>query len=270
MQCLALLLGTADPSFASLRCIGLLALKAQGQFGLVYEMPRAVDVEADKPSAHRSLHDLIALQGKISLKHRLSIACTIADAVLQLHTAGWLHKSIPSENVIFVSSEQGDAEAFLSTRPFLIGYDHARPNAMSSLTEQSDEPLLTNLYRHPNKRGVAGSAYRKSFNLYALACLLTELAMWEHIVDTFSRSAKQDWSAKIKKADSAKKDIKLPSLISIAKTSAFAHDIAHNDGPTYLEAIRLSLRGDSGTMEDAEVSLEPQRMVAEKLRECKV
>jgi hypothetical protein len=57
----------------------------------------------------KSPHDLFALTNLLpSLNQRVSIAVTLAETVLQLHTAGWLRKSIRPENVLFFNANLED------------------------------------------------------------------------------------------------------------------------------------------------------------------
>lgn len=273
MQGLALLLGNADASFATLHCIGLLGLEKRGRFGLVYEAPILLDTPKTAEHDTRTLFDLLSEQSRLSLAQRLRISVSVAEASLQLHTAGWLHKNIRSENVLFVAAKEHDAETFLNSRPYLVGYELARPDdneTAGALTEVPDTPLLTDLYRHPEKRGPTSTSYRKQFDLYALACLLTELALWEPLASVFSRHDEKDWKRLIAEAEASKKDLKLPSLAAIVETPAFCRDINHSVGPTYLQAIQQCLSSPDRAPEDDEVSLVIQRGVVEKLRACKV
>lgn len=274
IQKLALLLSNPDPSFAILPCKGLLPSERSNRYGLVYELPSASDLQPDLevPYKHISVHDLIASQSKVSLSSRVAVALTLAEAVLQLHTCGWLHKSIRSENVIFVASHKTDTENFPNGRPYLVGFDCSRPDTANSLTEVPDAPLYTDLYRHPNKRGPGAQGFRKRFDLYALGCVLTELAVWEQVVKVFSTcsSEAQDWSAAIAKAEADKQDIKLPSLIEVAKGKVFQKLVCHGVGQTYWEAIQLCLKDGADLSDDEELSLENQRAIVDKLRQCKI
>ena len=269
MKNLSVLLGNVDWSFAALPCIGLLTYKDQCRYGLVYEMPVTIDLPSLQ-SVDRSLFDLILTSTRASLANRISIATQLAQALLQLHTAGWVHKSIRSENVLFISAEGSDAEHFLSSHPYLIGYDYARPDAAKSLTEQPKSSLTADLYRHPDKRGSASLFYRKRHDFYALACLLVELAMWEPLARTFSRDAEKDWESAIRAADADKKDLQLPSLLDVIELPGFREQITHHAGPRYLGAVESCLVPISASTYDEDVLLDVQKSVVDKLRGCKV
>lgn len=272
MQSLALLLGAVDNHFATLPCMGLISSKENCRFALAYAIPATIGVDFENHHSiePRTLHSLMASQRLFSLRHRISIACTLAEAVLQLHTAGWLHKSIRSDNIVFLGTGGGDPESFLNGKPFLTGYDYARPESETTLTELPDAPLYTDLYRHPQKRGSVATGYHKRFDLFALGCLLTELALWEHLVSVLSRLTETNWSSAIEEAERSRKDLKLPSLLDVLGAAAFTKEITHAVGSCYLEAIELCLTGDAKVDAEDDVSLTVQRKVAGKLRECKL
>lgn len=267
MQALALLLGIVDNTFATLPCIGLTASKECCRFALVYEVPVST---TEEQRSSLTLHDAIASQRRMSLRDRLSIACTLAEAVLQLHTVGWLHKSIRSDNVIFLKNGQDLGASSDVGKPYLMGYDYARPEAETSLTELPDATLQSDLYRHPQKRGAVATGYRKQFDLFALGCVLTELALWEGLVTTLSRLSLEDWHKAIEDAERTKKDLKLPSLLDFWQDSQFVEDVSHAAGSRYLEAVQLCLKDPSDQTDGDEASLEVQRSVLEKLQECRV
>ncbi|CAK1357755.1 unnamed protein product [Cercospora beticola] len=237
------------------------------RFALVYEVPVST---TEEQRSSLTLHDAIASQRRMSLRDRLSIACTLAEAVLQLHTVGWLHKSIRSDNVIFLKNGQDLGASSDMGKPYLMGYDYARPEAETSLTELPDATLQSDLYRHPQKRGAVATGYRKQFDLFALGCVLTELALWEGLVTTLSRLSLEDWHKAIEDAERTKKDLKLPSLLDFWQDSQFVEDVSHAAGSRYLEAVQLCLKDPSDQTDGDEASLEVQRSVLEKLQECRV
>ncbi|KAM3424869.1 hypothetical protein BST61_g6846 [Cercospora zeina] len=250
MQALALLLGNVDNSFATLPCLGLTASQECCRFALVYEVPVSAAEE------HRSLlilHDVIARQRRMSLHSRLGIACKLAEAVLQLHTAGWLHKSIRSDNVVFLVDSPDIAESDGLGKPYLM-----------------EASLRSDLYRHPDKRGSVATGYRKRFDLFALGCVLAELALWEDLISTFSRLTAEDWHKAIEDAERTRKDLRLPSLVDFWQNPQFIEEISHAAGRRYLEAVQLCLSNAAPVAGDDDASLDTQRKVLETLQECRV
>ncbi|KAK3319615.1 prion-inhibition and propagation-domain-containing protein [Cercophora scortea] len=154
MKCLAvLLMSITHDSFRSLRCIGYYPRRDQDAHGIVYEVPAdSVDWAA------KSLQDLIACIPFAPLARRLEIALALAETVLQLHTAGWMHKNLHSDNIIFLAPRGSTAQAFLRSKPYIVGYDYARPDTAEAAQKYTQQvvgmDLEAELYRHPRARGV--------------------------------------------------------------------------------------------------------------------
>ena len=155
-------------------------------------------------------------------------------------------------------------------RPYLVGYDYARPESEIGLTESPDTPLYTDLYRHPDKRDHGSTGFKKRFDLFALGSLLCELALWEPLVDVLSRHSGKDWTNAIQEAEVGRKELKLPSLLDIIQTPKFDGEISHAAGPTFCEAIHLCVHGDTGAQEEFDVSLHAQRSIVHKLQQLQI
>ncbi|KAM0801414.1 hypothetical protein BDR22DRAFT_847355 [Usnea florida] len=127
-----------------------------------------------------SLNELLCLVSqRPSLNNRLGIASALAETVLQLHTAGWLHKGIQADNILVFKSgtEQWDSTDDLSSA-YLGGYEYARADNPLETTEAPSSKLYTDLYRHPRSLGQGRASYNKNFDIYSLGCVLLEVAFW--------------------------------------------------------------------------------------------
>ena len=114
-----------------------------------------------------------------SLNDRIKAAAALTDTVLQLHTAGWLHKSIRSANVLlFPSTQTTSSQEYHLPPAFLGGYEFARLDSTTESTKAPGtfEPLL--LYRHPLSLSEDRDPYCKAFDLYSLGCVLLEIGLW--------------------------------------------------------------------------------------------
>ena len=171
MRFLALLLSSpAGNSFRSLPCIGWLAWEERERFALIYDLPDHSSHGRQVHWSMKSLYDLISEKPRLSLSRRFHIATDLADVVLQLHTAGWLHKSFRSENVIFLAPRGSSATTFLQSSPYLVGYEYARPDTADAavFTQLPDTSLIADLYRHPHARGVLRQKYQKAVRLICI------------------------------------------------------------------------------------------------------
>jgi hypothetical protein len=229
---LAMLLRQAsDSAFHSLPCAGYVDMQESGRFGFVYDIT-AFTTGADASSVQtRSLFDLFAECPFVSLVDRIRIACDMAEAVLQLHTAGWLHKGICSENVRFVGAARSNPRAIVGSNPYLVGYGYARPDTASAavMTELPVTAANRDLYRHPSARGQARQNFQMRFDMYGLACVLTELALWRQLEDVLQKHC--SWAAQEA----------LPSLNVLFGDAGFQEELSFHVGPKFIKAIELCL-----------------------------
>ncbi|RYP79284.1 hypothetical protein DL770_006731 [Monosporascus sp. CRB-9-2] len=261
MKCLAVfLMSLSDKSFRSLPCLGYYPLESQGRHGIVYSMP---DDKTDWD--FKSLKDLISTQPFVSLKRRLELARALADTVLQLHTAGWLHKSLRSENIIFLAPRGSDNNIFLNSEPYVFGYEYARSDTEDSakaFTQLPDTELETDLYRHPQARGLNRETFQKRFDMYALACIIVELVMWELLIDVFSSYVTQCLKDIICIAQASNEVIKLPSLKDLFEKEDAVRIFAYQAGEAILEVVKTCFsakkakEGEDGLLTDQTVVVE--------------
>ena len=168
-----------DPSFHSLPCLGYFRTSRHLlRYAYVFEFPAEL---REAPSATmRSLQDLLVHPSlRPSLNERLDVALACAETVLQLHTAGWLHKGIRADNILFFSAggTPSVSDGRLS-RPYVGGYEFARADNPLETTEDPKPRELQDLYRHPRSTGPGRKSYIKQFDLWSLGCILVEIAYW--------------------------------------------------------------------------------------------
>ena len=283
---LAILLSNADErSFHSLRCQGILpkneAYRSQDDayacYGLVFELRRLhVDITSTQPSI-ATLCDLYARSRKPSLNERGRIGLSLAETVLQLHTAGWLHKGLRSNNVLYLDLGDLRWEDGTAYGPFLAGYEYARPS--NADTEKTPEAPELELYRHPLAQGPARSHFKKSFDLFALGCVLLELALWRSLKDILREAGLRIHNHRIKKNESSSQSGHGRSLewmqINEAKAQILQNDqagdqlaeVAFHAGDTFKEVILLCLYASNDDPDDED--LEFQKLIVEKLKHCR-
>lgn len=165
-----------NPAFHSLRCFGFLKAPKSGSYAYLFSPPDALS----SSFSTWSLNELLCLESqRPSLNNRLGIAIALAETVLQLHTAGWLHKGIRADNILLFKSgtEQWNSIDDLSS-PYLGGYEYARADSPLETTEAPSSQLHLELYRHPRSLGQGRASFNKKFDLYSLGCVLLEVAFW--------------------------------------------------------------------------------------------
>jgi hypothetical protein len=268
---LALMLASpAGKNSQSLLCLGYLPWEERELYALVYEIPAAASNAKDVANAWelRSLHSLISAQPHLSLDRRFAIAKTMAGVVLQLHTAGWLHKSLRSENIVFLCPQGSTASEFLHSPPFLVGYEYARLDTTQGavFTQLPDTEVTADLYRHPKARGVGREKYRTQFDVYALGCILMELGLWRQLVDVKTTYVDPSLGGKIKEATAQNREVDLPSLLELSSNNMLVQQLRHSVGEAFADAIVTCISMEPPT-EDA--SLDVQQAVVETLHRCK-
>lgn len=232
LRSLAVLLHEAnDSSFHSLPCAGYVDEQESGRFGFVYNLnDLATGGDASSVSS-LSLLALIPRYRLVSLQTRTRLAIDIAEAVLQIHNAGWLHKGICSENVVFVAASRASPRTIIDGDPKLIGYGYARPDTASAalMTELPDTAVKRDLYRHPDARGESRQSFHMRFDMYGLACVLTELALWQPLETILTK-----YRAPIAQQS-------FPSLNELHGDTDFKDELSFHVGPQFVKAIGLCL-----------------------------
>ena len=104
----SLLSTTSHPSFHALHCRGYLKDSKSRRYAYIFTPPKlTAPISQTKDTSYevRSLLELLYLDTKKpELNERISLALALTETLQQLHTSGWLHKGIRSENVLFFSN----------------------------------------------------------------------------------------------------------------------------------------------------------------------
>ncbi|KAI1414646.1 hypothetical protein F5Y13DRAFT_197189 [Hypoxylon sp. FL1857] len=216
-------------AFRALRCVGLSHQDLERQYTLTFEIPK----EYDSPEFVNLDWIIQKVKGRErpSLNQRLQISLLLAKALYKWHLVGWLHQGISSPNVIFFrTSEKGRVPDY--AKPFLHGFDFARPDSDPSMGRTGDDPCL-NVYRHPERQGEARKGHHKKHDFYSLGVVMLEIGLWQ-------------WAPSlIKKGDNANKVRKILQ-------QNCAERLAHFAGDSYKAAVDVCLSGEFGVeLDDA-------------------
>lgn len=176
-----------QPSFLTLRCLGF--LEDKDDFIFLYEYPQGSRIAAsiNVSTKPRSLQDILR-DPKFtppSVTTRLDLTLKICRTVLTVHTAGWLHKNIRSENIFFFPNQYVDTTVGPLEKPYLTGFTFSRANSPIEISDQASEDPLLDIYRHPSALGEPSSSYAMYMDLYSLGTVLIEISEWrplKHII----------------------------------------------------------------------------------------
>ncbi|PWY73021.1 hypothetical protein BO70DRAFT_320362 [Aspergillus heteromorphus CBS 117.55] len=179
------------PSFMTLQCLGF--VEDMDEFVFLYDYPPGSDLSAPP----RSLQDLLR-DSKMKLPSataRLKLALEICSTLLTVHTSGWLHKNIRSENILFFTPCHPCATIAALPQPYLTGFTFARADSPIEISDQASEDPLSDIYRHPEALGEPSMSYAMCMDLYSLGAVMVEIAEWrplKHIIKRHVDVGKKD------------------------------------------------------------------------------
>ena len=179
IEALGVLLNKAnDHSIGSLPFLGFFQEYDQNRYALVFEIRPFVDAGlAAQPEAIETLRDRLYKTAP-PMKERVGIALSLARAIRQLHTAGWLHKGIRSENILFFATGKEDHKSLQG--PYLADFGYARVVGLTEFSEptlSASDVVSRTLYTH--KGNLEGSSFCKSFDVFSLGLVLLEIGLWK-------------------------------------------------------------------------------------------
>ena len=216
--------------FRALNCIGYYHNSSLHSFGLVFDVPHAVH-SVQGPLAPLTLFSLI--QGtrgqdqQPSLGDKFRLAHDLATSAFEWHKVDWLHKNISAFNVILFPQAFPSAAASI-TEPYIIGFNHSRPDEKNAFTE--GPPVIPEQidYCHPkylkDRRG-----YKREYDYYSVGLVLLEIGLWRTLPSL---------SATFKASDQSPE--KLREFL-LEKYVARLHSLM---GRTYQSAVRACLTFD--------------------------
>ncbi|KAG5794073.1 hypothetical protein H9Q69_006860 [Fusarium xylarioides] len=252
---IALLTEAKSPAFRCFEISGFTHETLCGpRFGLVH-------LVAEKFRDRRCipLAELIGQAKYVPLNRRMRLAEIICEAILHLHSIGWYHKNIKSENIILFEITESDrsnssADDWDFENPFLIGFDCSRP-ADAETRNTVDFAPQNNIYRHPERWG-RSARFEKHHDIYALGILLLEIGSWLKIptLDT-----KQNNFAHISN----------PEMIRSLFLKVASSKLAHAAGTRYAEAVKDCVKNRPWkALEDWESQKLVRERVLYPLKEC--
>lgn len=150
-----------DPEFRVLRCRNFAEVRApEPEFQLIFDLPNN---QAKEPI---SLNALIAsnMGKKPSLGARFRLCHKLAQSLSLLHSVGWIHRSIRSENILFFNTDARTGELH---EPYLCGFEACRLEDDFSTGPWDDSPDR-NVYRHPDRWGIPKKTFTKYHDIYGM------------------------------------------------------------------------------------------------------
>ncbi|KAF5710956.1 RNA helicase [Fusarium mundagurra] len=177
----------------TLDCIGVITRDGlsddEVRYGTIFNMPT---------KKYTTLKNILeGPQDNIYLDDWFKVAKSVTRAVLCLHLAGWLHKGLRSENILYFQDDSGDISY---EEPYLAGFEYSREISAPGQTEGVTDDLEANLYRHEEVQGVPeepseddqGHAGKTPFamkhDIYSIGILLLELGLPKPIIQLYEEA----------------------------------------------------------------------------------
>jgi hypothetical protein len=162
------------------KCYGYVSDHVNFRIGLVYAYgdqsePQSIDL--------LSLHEILGKKGVPSLGDRFKLALNLATSISVLHTSGWLHKQLNSDNVVFFTPPTINQNSGAPTlgNLYIVGFDSSRPDENEAISELVTSSLEKDLYRHPDSQGVRRKRFCPLFDIYSLGVMLMEIGYCRRI-----------------------------------------------------------------------------------------
>lgn len=168
--------------FHVLNCIGVIPPTVEDlykAFGFVYALPSYINGEQNL--AVKILFQILESKRHTPLlEQKFSFAKCLASSIWQLHSAGWLHENISSNNLMFFIqvSESIPETIGLKNNMHLMGFYHSRFDQeiwVSNFDRNDWTP-----YQHPSfvfKK----TRFQKIYDYYSVNIVLFEIGFWEPI-----------------------------------------------------------------------------------------
>jgi hypothetical protein len=175
-----------------LRCIGLFhESDSPPRFTLVHEIPFIIN--ANPPSLKSLISRTNLSKARLlpvhPLNERFALARKLAAAVLFLHSIGWVHKAIRSQNILVIERAQpseGAAEKQFPHSlgdPYLVNFQSSRTNdGETDPNSRGVKGWEEEIYHHPKRQILKGRSsnirYSMLHDVYSLGVVLLELGIW--------------------------------------------------------------------------------------------
>ncbi|KAL2854213.1 hypothetical protein BJX68DRAFT_233037 [Aspergillus pseudodeflectus] len=158
--------------YCSLPCLEFFV--EDGQFAFCFNIPSQHE--------YRTLSQLLSQSKVPALESRFILARELSAALSQFHTVKWIHKSFRSNNILFFQDTQSKDTTPSFHRPYLFGWEYARPESgFSSRVDEKDD-IEENVYRHPEQWGLPTSSFNRLHDIYSLGVVLLEIGLWKPVI----------------------------------------------------------------------------------------
>lgn len=164
-----------------LRCFKYCHDSENDRFGLAFNFPPGAPSPCEPVSLRQVLDATTGWEHRPSLDAQFTLARDLVSSFLGYHRIGWLHRNVSSSNVVFFPARRQNALTVLHD-PFIIGFNHSRPDEPLGFTDGPREDGDDRDYHHPTYLA-RQTRYCQAFEYYSLGLVLMEVGLWKSLSD---------------------------------------------------------------------------------------
>ena len=147
-----------------LHCVGYLE-RNTNVTGYAFRLPEHAEAGQSPIHLEQLIKGCKKAEDIPDLGERFELAKALVSTIFEIHNLGWMHKNILPKNILFWPKADCKAEWDIS-RPYLMGWDIARPNQPGEVTEKPPPRPEEDIYRHPYYKGQNPHTFQPSFDMY--------------------------------------------------------------------------------------------------------
>ena len=234
VEALAELLHSVKDSsrFRALHCAGYFHDLLRHSFGLVHNFPAEADSDSEPLTLAQVLSEGKNIRIRPVLNDRFKLAYQLCVALLDFHKVGWLHKNLTAQSIVFFRNPQDRLGSV--QKPYVIGFNHSRPDEASAFTEGPYQGPAVFDYQHPEYLR-SRRRFRPEYDYYSLGLVLLEIGIWMPL---------KDMILKLKIFDSSRHNPQeIQQAIHQAVIEEWVSVLGQYMGTTYRDAVRSCLEG---------------------------
>ncbi|KAI4169214.1 MAG: hypothetical protein LQ343_005876 [Gyalolechia ehrenbergii] len=175
---------TEPARMRTLECIGVFENTGdKAGYGFLYRIPTSDRELSIEPSTATLLQLIENKKRQPLLSDKLRLASALAQFLGDFHSAGWLHKGLNSNNILFFNIQDGEQSSspILATqvleRPYVVGLQESRLGGKFWHTAGPASSADFQDYQHPEYARTG--RYRATYDYYGLGLILLELGFWQ-------------------------------------------------------------------------------------------
>ena len=218
-----------------LHCVGYLD-KNSNVTGYAFRLPPGADTGQTPRTLHQILSNVRKADDIPDLGERFELAKALVSTLFEIHNIGWLHKNVQPKNILFWP-RKGTNDEFDISKPYLMGFDIARPNLPGEFSERPPGRPEDDLYRHPNYKGPQPLSFQPSFDMYSLGVVLYEIGVWRRVT-VAPQTARDSGRPPIPTYNSD------PQYVETLVRNGSVSEIKRFTGARYRDAVMACLRRD--------------------------